>query len=104
MNRIETVDHDDWLAENRLRLQQAHEAHSAELHALTAATPDPADVDAHAAMLARTQRVIGEVTAALRRIDANTYGKCETCGRPIPRERLEALPHAGTCVSCPRRS
>lgn len=103
MNTIDTVDHDDWLEQNRIRLRQAHEEHSTELHTLTFAAPDAAEVDAHAALVARAQRAIDEVTAALRRIDENTYGNCEACGKPIPRERLEALPHAATCVACPRR-
>lgn len=41
-----------------------------------------------------------EVLAALRRMDEGTYGKCENCGRPIPLERLEAIPTATLCVAC----
>ena len=41
-----------------------------------------------------------EVTSALERIDAGTYGICEKCGRPIDIERLEALPSVGLCVTC----
>lgn len=26
--------------------------------------------------------------------------KCNKCGKPIPKERLEALPHTTTCVKC----
>ncbi len=28
------------------------------------------------------------------------YGICEDCNQPIPRERLEARPHATLCVAC----
>ncbi len=42
----------------------------------------------------------GEVTSALARVDAGTYGVCESCGRPIDIERLDALPSVGLCVSC----
>ena len=38
---------------------------------------------------------------ALRRLDDGTYGICEACAKPIPVERLEAIPHARRCVSCP---
>lgn len=38
---------------------------------------------------------------ALAQIAAGTYGSCESCGQPIPFERLEALPGTQTCVSCP---
>ena len=38
-----------------------------------------------------------DVSAALVRINAGTYGSCVKCGQPIGRERLEALPSAATC-------
>ena len=41
-----------------------------------------------------------EVVAALGRLDAGTYGRCERCGQTIPVERLEALPTARLCVAC----
>lgn len=41
-----------------------------------------------------------EITAALKRIDEGTYGKCERCGRDIPMERLEAIPTTSLCVEC----
>jgi DnaK suppressor protein len=34
------------------------------------------------------------VLAALGRIEDGSYGKCLTCGQPIPDERLEAVPEA----------
>jgi len=39
-----------------------------------------------------------EVTAALERLDAGTYGICEICGKPIAEGRLEAMPAARYCV------
>lgn len=41
-----------------------------------------------------------EVAAALRRVEDGSYGTCTRCGRPIPRERLEARPTATTHVAC----
>ena len=29
---------------------------------------------------------------------------CSSCGRPIPRARLEAVPGVTTCVECARRN
>src|SRR4051794_33580219 len=46
------------------------------------------------------QVTIGEIDAALARIDAGTYGRCVSCGAQIPEERLELRPFAGRCVSC----
>lgn len=41
---------------------------------------------------------LADVEHALRRLDAGTYGSCEACGRPIPDERLEALPATRFCL------
>ena len=46
------------------------------------------------------QVTIGEIDAALARIDAGTYGSCTQCGAAIPEERLELRPFAGRCVRC----
>ncbi len=43
---------------------------------------------------------IDEVDAALRRLEAGTYGACRSCRRPIPTARLEAVPEATQCVQC----
>ena len=44
-----------------------------------------------------------EIEAALKRIELGTYGICTTCGEPIDRARLEALPYTnhGMCPDCP---
>lgn len=49
-----------------------------------------------------SEQVLGEIDAALRRIDEGTYGICTNCGKPIPEERLEALPWASLCIDCAR--
>ncbi len=45
--------------------------------------------------------VIEQITAALNRADAGTYGICARCGGQIPPARLEVVPHAASCASCP---
>ena len=40
---------------------------------------------------------------ALARIDAGTYGVCESCGEPIGKARLLAFPRATLCVACKQR-
>jgi RNA polymerase-binding protein DksA len=47
-------------------------------------------------------RVLGEIDAALQRIEDGTYGTCTNCGGRIPEERLEALPWAILCIDCQR--
>jgi DnaK suppressor protein len=46
------------------------------------------------------QVTIGQIDAALARIEAGTYGRCTGCQAEIPQERLELRPFAGTCVTC----
>lgn len=43
---------------------------------------------------------IAQIKRALSRIEAGKYGECIQCGRPIAKARLEALPHATSCVKC----
>ena len=52
------------------------------------------------ASLAAARAGLADVELALARVAAGTYGRCETCGGPIPPGRLEALPAATTCVAC----
>jgi len=40
---------------------------------------------------------------AIARIEAGTYGTCESCGEPIGKARLQAFPRATLCVSCKQR-
>jgi RNA polymerase-binding transcription factor DksA len=51
---------------------------------------------------ARAERA--EVEQALRRLAAGDYGRCVSCGQPIPAARLEARPMATMCVVCAARS
>jgi RNA polymerase-binding transcription factor DksA len=48
--------------------------------------------------LARVKQTLAQVEHALQRLEAGTYGYSEVSGRPIPIERLEALPYATTLV------
>ena len=46
------------------------------------------------------RRAAADLEAALRRVEAGTYGVCERCDQPIARARLDALPHARLCAPC----
>jgi RNA polymerase-binding protein DksA len=50
-----------------------------------------------------SEHVLAEIDRSLERIEAGTYGICETCGQPISEERLEAIPYATQCIDCKRR-
>lgn len=41
-----------------------------------------------------------KVNLALERIRDGTYGYCLRCRKPVPAERLEAVPEAELCVPC----
>lgn len=43
---------------------------------------------------------LADVERALAKLSEGTYGTCDSCGGPIPGERLEAMPWAVLCVSC----
>jgi DnaK suppressor protein len=43
-------------------------------------------------MMSTAQEFLTEVEAALRRIETGGYGVCELTGKPIPLERLDAVP------------
>jgi RNA polymerase-binding transcription factor DksA len=44
--------------------------------------------------------LLGKMAKALDKIEAGTYGVCESCGRPIEPARVKALPHVLLCLSC----
>lgn len=46
---------------------------------------------------------LGDLVAALQRIEKGTYGLCAQCGRDIAPERLEAVPAAPLCINCKQR-
>lgn len=50
--------------------------------------------------LAHASDELGQVLAALRRIDEGTYGQCQDCGETIDQRRLAALPATPYCTAC----
>ncbi len=47
----------------------------------------------------RVRAELGEVEAALHRLDEGRYGLCEVCGGQIAEARLEAMPATRYCVA-----
>ncbi len=43
---------------------------------------------------------LADVERALQKLAEGTYGTCDSCGRQIPSERLEAIPATSLCVDC----
>jgi RNA polymerase-binding protein DksA len=78
-------------------LNPAGEVTNAPVHLADAA---PENIDTGIQVIETERGMIGEVQAALRRLDSGTFGTCEQCGEPIGDERLDALPYASRCVRC----
>lgn len=56
--------------------------------------------DMNATLLANGQHIATEIRAALDRLDSGSFGTCESCVRPIPAERLQAIPYTRFCIDC----
>jgi DnaK suppressor protein len=48
----------------------------------------------------RERKLIMKVKEALDRIDNETFGICESCGRPISEKRLMVRPVTTLCIEC----
>lgn len=46
------------------------------------------------------RKQLDDVDVALQRLAEGTYGLCASCGQPIARERLEAMPATQFCINC----
>jgi DnaK suppressor protein len=50
-----------------------------------------------------TRDMLEQTTRALARIEAGTFGRCDSCGEAIGKARVQAFPRATLCVSCKQR-
>jgi RNA polymerase-binding transcription factor DksA len=60
-------------------------------------TAERGEIEALASSLNETLRDLDD---ALAKLDAGTYGRCESCGGEIGEPRLEAMPAARLCITC----
>ena len=106
------------VAAERLREEQAEvrarlAGMTTDLESLFAASQDSNADDEHdpegqtiayersqlASLIDGAKAQLAQVEAAMARLEAGNYGRCEVCGEPIPAGRLEARPTARTCVA-----
>ena len=59
--------------------------------------------DHELALTQNARHLLEQGERALARIDAGTYGVCESCDQPIGKARLLAFPRATLCVGCKQR-
>ncbi|GAB96290.1 DnaK suppressor protein [Kineosphaera limosa] len=50
-----------------------------------------------------SRKLLEQNQRALERIDSGSYGRCESCGEPIGKMRLQAFPRATLCVPCKQK-
>lgn len=44
------------------------------------------------------------IEEAIVKFHQGSYGDCEDCGKPIPLNRLRAIPYANECIECRRKT
>ena len=108
------VPHAERLAEERARTVRQIASLQQSFDDIVAASEDVSTDDEHdpeghtiawerqqvAALLDAARTRLADLDLAIRRVEGGDHGRCEGCGRPIPDERLDALPTASTCVGC----
>lgn len=55
------------------------------------------------ALAGNAREMLYQTERALERLEAGTYGLCESCGNPIGKARMQAFPRATLCVECKQR-
>jgi DnaK suppressor protein len=51
-------------------------------------------------LMENEEGTLGQIEAALERIEDGVYGACLECGTNIPKTRLNAIPYTAHCVKC----
>lgn len=94
------------LLEERQRIGRRLDELQEELRGLAETTPremeewaqEEKDRDILIRLEEREAEELRRIQAALGLIDEKEYGRCQVCGKPIPRARLEELPTAFRCI------
>lgn len=64
-----------------------------------------AGADEVASQLAQIEATeLAQIERAIKRLEAGTYGFCESCNKRIPVARLNALPYTTMCINCQREA
>jgi DnaK suppressor protein len=51
----------------------------------------------------RERKLIEKIKKTIERIDNDTFGICEVCGKNISKERLKARPVTTLCIGCKKK-
>ncbi|MEA3253840.1 MAG: TraR/DksA C4-type zinc finger protein, partial [Chloroflexota bacterium] len=58
------------------------------------------ELEKRLALEQKLSATLTKISRAIEKYETGTYGLCDSCGRPIENERLEALPQASLCLNC----
>jgi DnaK suppressor protein len=61
---------------------------------------ETAELENRMALEKRVLDQLADIDKALEKFKKGSYGTCESCGKPIDPNRLEALPQATLCMDC----
>lgn len=104
----------DFSAERRASLEQERDRLRAQLATLGYGDEGELDYDQNfadssqvtaekgeaEALANKLNETLADVENALTKLDDGSYGKCESCGKPIAEPRLEAMPETRFCIDC----
>ncbi len=68
------------------------------------AASEGAEAELDNQLAALESRELAQIEQAIEMIREGRYGLCEICEKPIPIERLKALPFTTYCVNCQREA
>lgn len=86
--------------ERRHALREARRFRLDQLVALEGELADTPQESVTRALHHAATAALAEIDAALRRLADGVYGRCVTCSRSIPGDRLDVLPMAAQCMPC----
>ena len=109
---VDTPDTDEQLAARREELVAEQEQLATQLDDLHVGDPAEAHDENFAdsgqvaaeqgesmALASKLREQLDDVQRALDKLDAGSYGTCETCGEAINPDRLEAMPATRFCIT-----
>ncbi len=92
--REEAQEEMDSLQKSLSNLTDSNDAsHSSNAHHMADIASDQETIQMYYRLIDRTRSYINQLNRALERIENKTYGICRATGKPIPKERLEVVPH-----------
>lgn len=87
-------------AEKRLKEKKNMDMPEAEVGDPIDAASQSLDKEILFELSGNSHNTIGQIEAALRKIEKGIYGRCELCRQPIPKKRIKAMPFARYCIHC----